>query len=32
VKAEAGRRQIRLKQLFKKMWELDEKYGGNQKS
>ena len=32
VKAEAGRRQIRLKQLFEEMWELYEKYGRNQKS
>jgi hypothetical protein len=32
VKAEAGRRQIRLKPLFEEMWELYEKYGRNQKS
>jgi len=32
VKAEAGRRQIRLKQLFEEMWELYERYGRNQKS
>ncbi len=32
VKAEAGRRQISLKQLFEEMWELYEKYGRSQKS
>ena len=32
VKAEAGLRQIRLKQLFEEMRELYEKYGRNQKS
>lgn len=32
VKAEAGRRQIRLKRLFEEMWELYEKYGRSQKS
>ena len=32
VKAEAGRRRIRLKRLFEEMRELYEKYGGSQKS
>jgi hypothetical protein len=31
VKAEAGRRQIRLKLLFEEMWVLYEKHGGKKK-
>jgi hypothetical protein len=32
VKAEAGRRQIRLNQLFEELWELYEKYGKKKQS
>jgi len=32
VKAEAGRRQIRLKKLFEEMWELYERHSRNQKT
>jgi hypothetical protein len=32
VKAEAGRRQIRLKVLFEEMWTLYEKYSPKEKS
>jgi len=32
MKAEAGRRKIRLKQPFEEMWSRNEKYGQSQKS
>jgi hypothetical protein len=32
VKAEAGRRNIRLKDLFIELWELYEKYGEGKKN
>jgi len=32
VKAEAGRRQIRLKQLFEEMWALYEQFARKDKS
>ena len=32
VKAEAGRRQVKLNDLFEELWTLYEKYGGKKKS